>query len=1715
MKTTQRYRIPLAALVAMVSTLQPALAATVIWNGASGSDVNWSTPGNWIGGVPPTSADDVKFFDDGADATPLNVNNRVNNLFGGSVLSLQYGQSNLLYHTTQIEAGQTLTVLGSFTVGTEAVAAQNLDAAITGAGTLVVSNTAVDMVVRQGGDGTSRRATLDLSGLDTFILEVDQVVIGRGDPPGLPSVNRNTGWVYLAKTNRLRAASTSATPGAIGIEVGRSASNNGNGSRLYLGQTNAIFASSLSVGMEKETACQLLFNSIFTGPAAFIRGADGSSRMNLWTIGDGEANSGTTSCQGTADFTGGTVDALVDVMTVGRASANTGGTGNSRGTLTFNAGTVNVNTLQIGQQPLSSGKNGDGVVNVNGGILIVNDSLELGVASGGAGVAPTRGRLTINGGTVQANAISTGAISGGSAITNSGGTLIITNAAGTTAAPLASVSLSDASLHLGTVAVTARMVVTTLTAGGAGNTISVGLIPAITSYPVTFPLIEYQGSIGGAGYNFTLTGLPGAYTGSLVDNSAGGSIDLVLTAGPIAQAVTWVGTTNGNWDASTKNWRVGSTSTNYFDGDFVTFDDSAVGTTTVNLTTGLFPGSLTVNNSALSYTFTGSGRIGGLTGLTKQGSGTLVLNNTGVNNFAAGIAINAGTIQVGSGGTSGNLGAGAVNNNANLTLNRSDDFTVANDIAGSASGTLTKNGAGVVTLSGGNTFTGAVAVVTGTLKAGNAAALGQPDGVTTISSGATLDVNALNLGAEPIIVSGAGVGGNGAIINSGGQQLNALRYVTLTGDTTFGNPGRWDIRGAPSTADPANAGLSTGGNPYTLTKIGTNTVGLVGVTVDPALGDVDVQQGALAFETASTGLGNPASNLIVRAGATLNLFNTTNHLNKIITLNGSGTNNTVSAGDGVITLNHIIGPMALNGECWMNVNVSDFMTFSNAITGGGGASFVKQGGGTLVLAGPPKTYAGNTTVSNGVLVVNSTLSGGGTLTALAGTTLSGTGTNTGPVIVGGTLMPGTSAGTFGAGSLTLESGASIAFELAAVNTIGSGVNDLIQVNGNLTVNDNSFTFGLLDTALQAGSYRLINYTGSLIGNLNTNASLGGLSRYVLAIDTNTPGQVNLIVSGSAGALAWNSLSSSVWDIGVSSNWFNSAIPGEDAFFQGDSVVFGDTAGLLTTIDISANVAVAPATLTVDSTNNFYTINGPGRISGGANLVKKGDSLLILNSTNDFIGTVTIQQGTLQIGNNSALGSVAGGTIVSSGATLDIGAAALPANAVNLGTESITVSGAGVFGLGAIVNNTLVNQQNAVRVVNLTGNTTLGGNGRWDIRGAGAALSTGGTAYNLRKVGANQITLVGVAVDPAFGNVDVQQGIFSIETTSTAGDPAKTFAIQSGATLQFFNLSLPLDKKVALTNATINNDSGNNTMVGPVLMDGFCTIDVDGGSSLTLSNTLSGAASLTKVETGTLNLTAIGYNGDTTINAGTLALLGTASLAGSPNLTLTAGGLDLSGRVDGTLTLVGGQKFFANGTVTGALTAGGSSIVSVGGDFVTGRLVVSGATAFSAGSTNLVDVDKSSFTNDVLTAASITYGGKLVVTSVSLPLGAGDNFKLFNAGSYAGAFASIEPATPGAGLVWDTSDLVNSGTLRVASATPLPPPDIDSFVYTGSDVTLTVTNGPAYGPYRVLTTTNLALPVASWSVLTTNYFDASGQINPPFNTPVNPGQAQQFFMLSVP
>jgi autotransporter-associated beta strand protein len=266
--------------------------------------------------------------------------------------------------------------------------------------------------------------------------------------------------------------------------------------------------------------------------------------------------------------------------------------------------------------------------------------------------------------------------------------------------------------------------------------------------------------------------------------------------------------------------------------------------------------------------------------------------------------------------------------------------------------------------------------------------------------------------------------------------------------------------------------------------------------------------------------------------------------------------------------------------------------------------------------------------------------------------------------------------------------------------------------------------------------------------------------------------------------------------------------------------------------------------------------------------------------------VTINGGTLRPGHANALGTAAGGTVLASGATLDV-------NALNLGAESVTVAGAGVGNAGAIVNSA-GGQNNALRFVTLAGHTTFGGTGRWDIRSVGgASLNTGGQPYNLTKVGANQVSLVDVAVDPALGDINVMQGTFSTELGTGAGDPTKTITVASGATLFFFNRSTLWDKvHVFNGGSTLNNNSGASVVSGPITLNGTVTFNV-AGTSLTINSNIIGTGALTKIGGSPLLLFADNtYPGATTISAGPLQL-GNGTNAGWIAGNLAMGGNQLT------------------------------------------------------------------------------------------------------------------------------------------------------------------------------------------------------------------------------
>ena len=175
--------------------------------------------------------------------------------------------------------------------------------------------------------------------------------------------------------------------------------------------------------------------------------------------------------------------------------------------------------------------------------------------------------------------------------------------------------------------------------------------------------------------------------------------------------------------------------------------NSYTGVTTINggtleIGSGGSSGSLgtgaVTNNAALiinrDAALTVTSAISGTGTLTQQGTGATTL--TGSNTYEGATVISAGILEIGSGGTAGTLGSGAVTNDASLIFNRSDDLAVANAISGT--GTLTKNGSGALTLTAANTYSGATTVAAGTLLANNTSGSATGTNAVSVSAGAVL-----------------------------------------------------------------------------------------------------------------------------------------------------------------------------------------------------------------------------------------------------------------------------------------------------------------------------------------------------------------------------------------------------------------------------------------------------------------------------------------------------------------------------------------------------------------------------------------------------------------------------------------------------------------------------------------------------------------------------------------------------------------------------------------------------------------------------------------------------------------------------------------------------------------------------------------------------------------------------------------------------------------
>lgn len=321
----------------------------------------------------------------------------------------------------------------------------------------------------------------------------------------------------------------------------------------------------------------------------------------------------------------------------------------------------------------------------------------------------------------------------------------------------------------------ALLVVTTAVTTTSANAINVS-----STVPLTvgqFPLLLYPGSIGGSDFSgFILGTLPIRVLGNLVNNTANSTVDLNVTG---TDTIRWTGTVNGVWDINTtQNWRTinTNTDTNYLQpsipGDIVAFNDLAAGNFTITIPAAVTPANMTVDNSLNNYTFTGAA-IGGSFAVVKNGNGTLTFLNN--NTFTGGLQVNAGSVVLGNGGTSGDAGPGDIVNNGTVTLNRADDLIIGMLLSGT--GSFIKQGSGSVQLTNlNNSFSGDLTVANGTLTAANAL---NPTASPTSSLGAQLPTRSIFVNAGAIL----SMPSNNTFLGSGGSAAN-LPTLVIAGTVT-------------------------------------------------------------------------------------------------------------------------------------------------------------------------------------------------------------------------------------------------------------------------------------------------------------------------------------------------------------------------------------------------------------------------------------------------------------------------------------------------------------------------------------------------------------------------------------------------------------------------------------------------------------------------------------------------------------------------------------------------------------------------------------------------------------------------------------------------------------------------------------------------------------------------------------------------------------------
>jgi len=1214
------------------------------------------------------------------------------------------------------------------------------------------------------------------------------------------------------------------------------------------------------------------------------------------------------------------------------------------------------------------------------------------LALGPGGSIANSANIVLGGGTLDATVLSSFYLGSAQALILTGGTLLATN-----------LTLDTTTLTNSTTSPSPVVTTTTLNYGGA-TTVAVSALPGFSRYPAQYSLVKYA-SIGTGSFNLSLASLPAGYGGYLSNNVLNSSIDVVLTNGLIPiRALAWTGAVSdgstADWDVqNTLNWRNSGLGTFYNQGDYAIFNDTATGAnaTNVNLTTTLSPGTLSVSNNLLAYTFTGSGYLAGGITLVKQGTNSLTVNNTGANGFTGGI-----------------LGAGGT-----VLLEDQDDA-----ISGGVTAT---NGGLVIVDDEPGAITGNTLIYTNSsVQIGNNDFNGSlPSGVAVLNQGGTLVFNSQN---NPETVANTISGAGSVVQNNASGMLAFSQANTAYSGTTIVNQGILQLNAinqagtGPFALNPNGTLLVTFNTANALASAVPNVITGTG-TVNFTLGNnATFLAGSMSGFTGTIECppGSGAGGLVEINSSVVNL----NPAASISISNGGTFYTTVAIPAHVYTAGTlrvdgggiVSGPVTLQGNAAFTQTATG--TISGSIgDGGNGYAITKQGAGTLVLSNA-NTYTGPTFVNAGTLVIvsagsiatstNIAIATGGALnvSAFSPWTLadgqilsggaSGGGSITGAVstATGSIVAPGYPANT---ATLTVSSNLTLG-GLTLLNLNNTPANDELISAGTLTYGGTLIVTNIGGSDPSSGTTFTLFQAGSLAGSF-ASVQLPAFSDPSLTWLNNLSinGTITVLPAG-ARALTWKgSVPNGYWDIATTSNWLYSAAA--SIYNDGDVVTFNDTATLST---VNLTNTLSPSVLTVTNSHLAYLFSGAGGLSGKVTLLKEGTNSLTLANTgiNNFTGGVLVQGGSLVLlDTNDAIGGnltvqnggrvivddnpnspMTGNLIIGPNSAVQIGNndfnGALPAG-------SVTINGG-----GALVFDTLQSPSIATAI---SGAGALIQNGLGTLTLSAINSYTGGTIVN---AGVLELSANSGGSGTIKGSLTVNPGAVVTATAVNAlgysssywvtnlNVYGSTFATTAGGD-QGWGLTVnlmggTLDSSASGSEFSMGGGWFNNTLATNVTSTILGTINTRSGNTNNEIpfNVAAGAASPDLLVSAVINNTTAGV-GILKAGAGVLTLAGDNTYSGTTTVS------------NGTLLVNGSTASASLVTVAANATLGGSGTV-LGAAIITSGGIIQGG---DANYTNFLTVNTALNLGD--TTNAVTYSKFRIVTGGTIEVGAlnvnGTNF----------------------------------------------------------------------------------------------------------------------------